>query len=363
MTDRALLAVVPNTRGTSPGQRTSIEAWEPVLAEAGWEVHYAEFADAELEELLRRPGRAAAKAAGLAAAYRRQAARVLRQAGDHDAVLVYREAALLGPAVLERLAARRAPLVYELDDPLHVPYASPVNGGFARLKCFGKVPRVCGLADAVVVNSRPLERFAAARNRHVVRIPSLVSDRYLAVERPPSTAPVCIGWVGSRTTTANLEPLAPTLARLQAELGVVVRVVSDATPDLPGVEVDRRPWSAATEAVDCATFDIGLAPLPDVPWNQWKFFLKVAQYMALGIPTVASAVGPIADQVDDGVTGYVVAGDDAWYDRLHSLATDPGLRRRLGTVAAARALASYTLSANAEAIRDVFESVTGGARR
>ena len=359
MTHRALLAVVPNHRGSSPGQRTSIEAWEPVLADAGWRIEYAEFAGADLEDLLRQPGRLGRKASSLSRAYAHQASRIARTVSNFDAVFLYREAAIVGPALLERLIARRrVPLVYELDDPLHIPYDSPVNGAFARLKFFGKVPRICRMADAVVVNSRPLERYAAAHNRNVWRIPSLVDEWHHAPATHGSDPkPVCIGWTGSHTTMSNLSVLAPVFRRLQAEGPVTIKVIGAGDPGLPGVNVAMTEWSEATEPGDLRAFDIGVAPIPDVPWNHWKFFVKIALYMANGIPSVVSAVGAVGDQVDHGVTGFIAPDLDAWYAHLHALITDASLRQRLGEAAAKKAHSEYTVAANADKIRAVFESV------
>jgi glycosyltransferase involved in cell wall biosynthesis len=283
----------------------------------------------------------------------------VRTVSDFDAVYVYREAALLGPALLERYIARRGvPFVYELDDPLHIPYDSPVNGAFARLKFVGKVPHLCRLADAVVTNSRPLERYAAAFNGNVWRIPSLIDERrYQPTMHAREDGPVCIGWTGSRSTMSNLSVIAPVLRRIQAERSVEIRVVGAGTPDLAGVDVHATDWAEATEVEDLRAFDIGLAPLPAAPWNDWKFFSKIAQYMALGLPSVASAVGAVADQIDHGVNGFIARDLDDWYTHLSALVTDAALRRRLGNAAAEKARSQYTVEANADQIRSVFESL------
>ena len=53
----------------------------------------------------------------------------------------------------------------------------------------------------------------------------------------------------------------------------------------------RKEWSEAEEGADVASFDIGLAPLPDDPWSRGKCATKLLQCMAAGVPCVASAVG------------------------------------------------------------------------
>ena len=89
----------------------------------------------------------------------------LRSLDRYDGVLVYREAALVGPALIERLAARRKPIIYQLDDPLYIPYKSPTSGWFSYLKFFGKVGTICSLSRVVIVNSRQHAEYASRFSR------------------------------------------------------------------------------------------------------------------------------------------------------------------------------------------------------
>jgi len=64
---------------------------------------------------------------------------------------VYREAAMLGPAVAERLLARRpSPLVFDLDDPTWLPYRSPTNGWMSLLKFPAKTRSLFRMSDRVI---------------------------------------------------------------------------------------------------------------------------------------------------------------------------------------------------------------------
>ena len=62
--------------------------------------------------------------------------------------------------------------------------------------------------------------------------------------------------------------------------------------DLKGVTVRHIVWSGDTEMTHLRDFDIGLMPLfADQEWDKYKCGLKLIQYMAIGIPAVASPVG------------------------------------------------------------------------
>jgi glycosyltransferase involved in cell wall biosynthesis len=350
-----VLAIVPHPLGTAAGQRTTIEAWVPVLEEAGIDVEFSPFATERVQETVASPGRLPAKAALLGGAYVRQLGRATRGLGEYDLAFVYREAALVGPAVIERLIARRLPLVYCLDDPLHVPYSSPVNGALARLKAPGKVRTTCTMATRVIVNSKPLREYAETYNDDVVEIPSVVDGTVFVPQPRERAAPLCIGWTGSASTATNLELIAEPLAQVQRVTGVSVKVIGPTSFELDGVDATVVPWSAEREVEEIRAIDIGLLPIPDRPWNRWKFFLKAAQYMALGIPVVASDIGAVDQQVTHGVDGFIARTDAEWVTYLRRLVDDEPLRTAMGVAAAEKAHRSFTLQANREKIVGAFQ--------
>jgi glycosyltransferase involved in cell wall biosynthesis len=94
---------------------------------------------------------------------------------------------------------------------------------------------------------------------------------------------------------------------------------------------------------------VGIAPYP---YTDFFYFspLKVVEYMAAGLPVVASDLGDIKATVGEG--GIVVdAGDDDGLRRAVSdLADNPELRRRLGSRGRERALSEFTWDRIAERI-------------
>jgi glycosyltransferase involved in cell wall biosynthesis len=71
-------------------------------------------------------------------------------------------------------------------------------------------------------------------------------------------------------------------------------------------------------------------PLDDTPWARSKCAFKAIQYMALGIPAVASPVGANRDVIADESSGFLPADERAWLERLDALLADPGLAARIG---------------------------------
>lgn len=352
-----VLTLVPNRIGFAPGQRGSIELWEDVLKPAGINLHWAPFESEGLREILYQPGHHFGKATEMIKAYRERM-RVLHRVEDYDAVFVYREAALLGPAFFEKKIVRRGvPIIYQLDDPLFVPYRSPSNGLWSYLKFFGKIREICRMAKVVIVNSTQIREYVSRYNQNIWQVPSVVDARRY-VYRPDlmeaNHAEVCIGWSGSPTTVKNIQVLAGALRRLAGEVKHRVHLIGGMQFDLPGVNYTAQAWRAETEVDDLQKMQVGMVPLPMNEWNKWKFYMKTAQYLALGIPTVATPLGSNPEVIQHGVTGFLANSEDEWVEYLSLLIKDRELRLRMSR-AAAKSAYQYTLAGNAEKIVEAFK--------
>jgi glycosyltransferase involved in cell wall biosynthesis len=71
----------------------------------------------------------------------------------------------------------------------------------------------------------------------------------------------------------------------------------------------------------------------------------VIEALACGIPVVATAVGGIPEQIDDGLTGLLVPASDAYNlaKCIVKLLKDTALKQRMGTAAAAAAREHFDL--------------------
>lgn len=356
---KRIAALVPNVLGVSPGQRIRIEAWAEHLPQYGWAVNFYPFEDDALHEVLYQPGRYLTKATRMLPCYARQLRRVL-QGPRCDALCIYREAALIGPAVIERLARRLGvPMVFDLDDPVFEPLASPTSGWLNRLKFPRKTHTLFRISDHVIAANRLVGDYARQYNPHVSVIPlSPDTERYRPADKA-NDGPVRVLWSGSHSTMTNLQEIAGPLRQFQAtQPGVPLLVIGTGQLDLPGVAVEVRQWAAETEVTDLQAGDIGLVPVPNLPVNRFKIFMKTVQYMAVGLPVIAQKVGSNSEVIEDGVSGFVVETEDEWYDRLCLLARDHELRRRMGAAARQRVMERYSLQGNMPQVAAVFDELT-----
>ncbi len=332
--------------------RYRVAQYERWLAREGIECVLHSFLSRETFAVLYERGHLREKLLGVASALVRSP-RALLRAARSDVVWIQREAAPAGPPVLEWFIARvlRKPILLDLDDATFIPYVSPTYGPWIRpLKWFGKTDRLLAWATLVIAGNRFIAQYTRERGKEVLLLPTIVDTDQFTPRETPSDPPV-IGWIGTHSTFRYVKPLLPILEELGRDFTFRVRLVGGTEPvRLRTVQVENLRWELAREVEDFRSLDIGLYPLGEDPWAFGKSGLKAIQYMAVGIPTVASAVGAVTEIIEDGVTGFLVRSPEQWYDRLRRLLQDPELRQQMGRAAREAAVRRYSVAAHAWAI-------------
>jgi glycosyltransferase involved in cell wall biosynthesis len=125
-----------------------------------------------------------------------------------------------------------------------------------------------------------------------------------------------------------------------------------------GVQVEDLPFGRAREVTDFQDMDIGVYPLVDEPWSWGKPGLKLVQYMAVGIPVVASPVGGNLEILRDGECGFFARTEAEWVDCLARLLEDGALRRRMGERGRNLVEERYCAQVQARVLADIFDRVS-----
>lgn len=352
-----ILVFVPYRYDSVPGQRFRIEQWARVLERGGVRFDFVPFQSPRLGRILHAPGHHAAKVREiLVGAVRRL--RFLARAEDHwDVVFLYRELAPFGPPVLERLLARRGiPFVYDFDDAIFLPNVSDVNRTFAALKWVSKTATICRLAHHVTVGNAYLSEYARRHARQVSVVPTTIDTEVYPVKPSVEVRDIpVIGWSGSVSTAKHLRTVGNALRRLAERVKFRLKVVGDEGVMLRGVDVESKRWHAEAEVGDLRAFDIGIMPLPDDDWSRGKCGLKALQYMAVGVPTVASPVGVNREIIEDGHNGFLARGEDDWVDKLLWLLGDEALRARFAKEGRRTVEERYSARVQAPRVLEILE--------
>jgi glycosyltransferase involved in cell wall biosynthesis len=283
----------------------------------------------------------------------------------YDLVYVHMNVTPLGTTIFERLTralARR--LVFDLEDNViggHADAKRNPNPILRFLKGSGKARFLVRAADHVVTSSPQLNDRCLALNprRACTYISSSVdTDRFVPAP-PRERERVTIGWTGTFSTSNYLDLLRPVFQALAKRIDFRLKVIGNFDWALDGVDVEVVRWSAEREVADLQDLDIGVYPLTFDDWVIGKSGLKAIQYMAFGIPTVATAAGTTPRIIRDGENGLLVRTEEQWVEALERLIRDPGLRRRLGEQARRDAVANYSIRAVAADYRRVLADALG----
>lgn len=274
-----------------------------------------------------------------------------------DVLFIQREAMLIGPPVWEWALTRlaRRPMVLDLDDATYLSYESPVYGPLARLKWFSKTEKLIRWADVVTCGSRAILEDVRSLEGNGILMPSVIDAERFCPMSHPSELPV-VGWIGTQSTFSYLETVFPVLERLARAHRFRLRIIGSGRENvsIPGVTVESAAWSLEREVADFQSLDIGLYPMTPGKWTAAKSGLKAVQYMAVGIPFVASPVGAAAEIGEPGVTHLLAASPEEWSAALSRLLADPDLRARMGAAGRRHAMDHHSLAGNAEILAGAF---------
>lgn len=258
-------------------------------------------------------------------------------------------------------------LLFDFDDAVFLrdSYAPRGLHHPRKLRSFAATVRLC---DAVVAGNGFLAEQAIQRGAEPERvhlIPTCV-DPALYPPQPATGSPdgKRLVWIGSSSTLQGLEAIAPLLDHLgQTVPGLRLKVICDRFPRFEHLPVEPCTWSAATEAAELASGDIGISWIPDDLWSRGKCGLKVLQYTASGLPVVVNPVGVHAEMVRHGETGFLACTPEQWREAIARLTSDPATRQRMGRAGRADFAARYALEVGARRWLEVLRTLDERAAR
>jgi glycosyltransferase involved in cell wall biosynthesis len=236
----------------------------------------------------------------------------------------------LAPLETLALSGIRTPWIFDLDDAIWLSRQQQTGDapGRSRFREM-KVRSMCRRSTLVVAGNRFIANFVKPASRRVEIVPTSVDSPYPPPEVERDQAVVV--WIGLPGNLIYLEPLRSTFAGLaRAVPGFRLRIVSSAVPDWPDVPVEFVPWSTNVENHALRSAAVGIMPLPDDDFARGKCAFKLLQYMAVGLPTVASPVGMNRDVVNHGVSGFLATNPAEWSASLRHLLMSPGAAIRMG---------------------------------
>jgi glycosyltransferase involved in cell wall biosynthesis len=276
---------------------------------------------------------------------------LLRRADQYDAVILQRK--LLDPIDIRLLKSTAKKLFYDVDDAVMF-HSHPV-GPIERWRTQRRFRSVARAVDTVVAGNDYLAGLFRAAGANAVVLPTVVDPaHYMQKSHAPTTAPTLV-WIGSKSTLRYLADFTPTLAQAAAQIpGLRLVTIADATLLDPPIPTEHIPWSEQTESSSLIRADIGIAPTPNDPWTLGKCGFKIIQYVAAGLPAIASPVGANRQIILQNETGILADTANEWISALATLAADPAKRQAMGAAGRKRVEDQFSIQRAADFWRAIL---------
>jgi glycosyltransferase involved in cell wall biosynthesis len=282
--------------------------------------------------------------------------------GGYDVVILQKK--LLGGRKRAGIfgAARR--LVYDVDDAIWHPHGKP-HAWLTRWRTERRLKATVCAADLSLAANEGLANHLRQWTERVEVLPmALDPKQWNPSPRSVQGSGLCLGWTGAPGNLHYLEALEPVLKRvLDRVKGAKLLVHSGRRPVFRSLAYDYLPYQAGGEPEAVCQMDVGLLPLPDNKFAAGKSPIKALQYMAMGIPTVATRQDGAADLFRKG-GGLMVDETTGWEEQLIQILENEAKRREMGAAAQCVFEENFSLDVTAPKLAGLLQRVRdGGSNR
>lgn len=345
---KKILVICPHPENVAPGQRLKYEQYLNIWRQNGYDVDVRPFYSERMQSILYIKGRRLEKIFWVVLGYLKRFC-LLFCLPKYNLVYIFLWVTPIGFPFTEWLyTTANKYMLYDIDDAIFLNEKSIANRLMNLIRGRSKPFFLMKRARHVLVGTPYLAQIVLGYNKNVSDISVTIdTEVYIPVNKFTNENKIIIGWSGSHSTVRFLYPLKNVLVELYKMMPYKLIVMGDPAFHIDGLEIEALAWSRDAEIPTLQRFDIGLYPLSmDSEWVLGKSGGKALQYMGIGIPAVATAVGTNYRFIEHGKNGYLVKTDQEWIDCILMLMKDPELRRRIGTAGRRTIETDYSLHAN-----------------
>lgn len=355
-----ILFIVPYPQGCAPSQRLKFEQYYGAFEKNGFEVVHKSFMDKAMWDVVYKKGHIFSKVLHTLKQYVNRIA-LLFTIRRYNIVYLHLWGTPFGLPVYEWLVRKlSARLIYDIDDLVFLKNINHENKFLALLKGKDKPVYLMKHANHVITCTPYLDAIAQKYNANTTDISSTINtDTYIPVNKYSNDNKLVIGWSGSHSTSHYLYLLKDVLRELQSVVPFKLLVMGDADFNIPGLDIEAITWKEEYEIATLQKMDIGVYPLPlNEEWVLGKSGLKALQYMALGIPTVATNVGCNNRVIENGVSGFLVTDEQDWLNALKLLCNDTQLRKKIGEQARLKVEEQFSINYTAPVYLNILNKIS-----
>jgi hypothetical protein len=277
----------------------------------------------------------------------------LRIPADADVIVLQRPSHPLQPDMIKMIRSNGVAVVVDMDDDMSSIH--PDNIAFHMYRPSSGTPfswknamESCKVATLVTTSTKMLQGVYAKHGRGAV-LDNYIPEAYLGFENQEAGT---FGWAGTTKSHPNdLQCTSNAVQRLMSD-GYKFRVVGGKSSVKQALRLKEDPDCTGSIPLNNwvrsigENLDVGMIPLSPTAFNSSKSRLKGIEYMAVGVPWVASPREEYRRLHRESGCGLLANTPKEWYSKLKLLLDDDVMRKEQAE-AGRSYMAGQTYQANA----------------
>lgn len=242
----------------------------------------------------------------------------------YDVVFIHRDAIPFGPMIFERIIKnKKKKIILDIDDAIFCNDIEDIsnkrNKILYQLKYGKRFNTSIKVADYIYCGNSYIMEYCNKYNDNTIYMPTVIDTENISVDDKIEFVKkyFTIAWIGnpgnSKYLEGILEYINESAQRNNTKICLLLIGSRKLKEDLyQNIEFKYYEWNENTEYSLLKKADIGIMPLKDSNWAKGKCALKLLQYMAIGLPVIASDVGENKNVVKEGKNGFLVKEEEDW---------------------------------------------------
>ena len=227
------------------------------------------------------------------------------------------------------------------------------------------------ISDAVIVGSNQLLKWTEKRNNKTFKIPTSVPHEVYRGKMNKKNKIFTIGWIGNgKNHLKNLKILKPVFEKLiKSKFEFKFKLIGLANNkellnffksinNLKFIYKNNIKWENVNSSViELKTFDLGIMPLVRDEKTLGKCAFKIIEYMAAGVPVIASSVGENKIVIKNKIDGFLVSNEKDWFNKIVFLKKNVSLKNKIIKNAMEKVQNKYSNVSNVMKLEKIFKNI------
>lgn len=332
--NKKILIICPFPKGVQAGQRLKYEMHLKTFENNGYSIDISSFINLNTWNFIFKKGYLINKIIATFSGYLRRTSNLFIL-HKYDFIYVFMWITPFHTNIYEKLFFKFSKkIIFDIEDNVFLPKKNVINPLIYFLKSEKKILYLVKNSNQIITSAPDLNNKClqiSKKNNSTYISPSIDFSRYINKNLYNYKDEIVIGWTGTFSSLEYLKKIEKIISDISKIRKIKFLVIGNFNYHPKNINYQYIEWNKNNEISDLNKIDIGVYPLPsEDDWVIGKSGLKAIQYMALGIPTIATNVGNNKNIITNMKDGILVNNNKEWFESLLKLIDSSELRKNIG---------------------------------